>query len=116
MPIHKENNRQCLVSYPPLSLLPVCSKILERLIINEMFPFFIKNGLISPNPSCLKPGDFNFNQILSTTRKICKSFNDGFNARSVFLDISKTFNKVWHEGIIFKLRQNDISNELLKRE
>ena len=93
MPIHKENNKQCLVSYPPLSLLPVCSKILECLIINEMFPFFIKNGLISPNPSCLKPGDFNFNQILSTTRKICKSFNDGFNARSVFLDISKTFNK-----------------------
>ena len=32
---------------------------------------------------------------------------------SVFLNISKAFDKVWHEGLIFKLKQNDISGELL---
>ena len=35
------------------------------------------------------------------------------DVRSVFLDISKAFDKVWHEGLIFKLKQNDISGELL---
>ena len=33
--------------------------------------------------------------------------------RSVFLDISKAFDKVWHEGLTYKLKQNSISGELL---
>ena len=32
--------------------------------------------------------------------------------KGVFLDISKVFDKVWHEGIIFKLKQNGISGKL----
>ena len=36
-------------------------------------------------------------------------FDDVFDVRSVFLDISKAFDKIWHHGIIFKLKQNDIS-------
>ena len=31
----------------------------------------------------------------------------------IFLDISKAFDKVWHDGIIFKLKQNSISGNLL---
>ena len=34
--------------------------------------------------------------------------------RAVFLDISKAFDKVWHDGLIFKLRQNGLSGGLLK--
>ena len=41
VPIHKKSDRQCLENYRPVSLLPICDKILERLIINEMFLFFI---------------------------------------------------------------------------
>ena len=37
----------------------------------------------------------------------------GFEVRSVFLDISKAFDNVWHEGIIFKLKQKSISDDLL---
>ena len=33
--------------------------------------------------------------------------------RAIFLDISKAFDKVWHEGLIFKLRRNGISGNLL---
>ena len=36
-----------------------------------------------------------------------------FEVRSVFLDISKAFDKVWHEGMIFKPQQNGISDDLL---
>ena len=45
--------------------------------------------------------------------EIYKSFDDGFDVRSVFLDISKALDKVWHEGIIYQLRQNGKSGELL---
>ena len=53
------------------------------------------------------------NQLLSITHEIYSSFDEGLEVRSVFLDISKAFNKVWHDGIIFKLTQNGISGNLL---
>ena len=48
------------------------------------------------------------------THKIYKYFDEGHEVRGVFLDISKAFGKVWHDGIIFKLSQNGIPGNLLK--
>ena len=42
-----------------------------------------------------------------------ESFAVGLEVRSVFLDISKVFDEVWHDGIIYKLTQNEISGNLL---
>ena len=113
VPVHKKNDKQPLNNYRPISLLPICSKILERLILNEMFGFFIENDLISQHQSGFKPGDSCINQLLSITHEIYQSFDDGFDVCSVFLDISKAFDKVWHDGIIFKLKQNGKSGNLL---
>ena len=78
-----------------------------------MFSFFLAINLLAPNQSRFKPGDSCINQLLSITHEICSSFDDGFEVRSVFLDISKAFDKVWHEGIIFNFKQNGISDDLL---
>ena len=57
VPIFKKGDKQILKNYRPISLLPMCGKIFEKLIFNEMFKFFIENNLISPNQSGFKPGD-----------------------------------------------------------
>ena len=74
----------------------------------QCFAFFLSNNLLALNQSGFKPGDSSINQLLSPS-----SFDDGFEIRSVFLDIAKAFNKVWHGGIISKLKQNGISDDLL---
>ena len=75
----------------------ICDKIFERLIYNSLFKFFIANELISSNQSGFKPGDSCINQLLSITHEIYKSFDDGYEVRGVFLDISKVFDKVWQK-------------------
>ena len=113
VPIHKKGNRQNFKKYRPVSLLLICGKISERLIFNEMFIYFSVNKLISKNQSGFQLGDSCINQLLSITHKIFTSFDNGLEVRSVFLDICKAFDKVWYEGLIFKLKQNSISGELL---
>ena len=78
-----------------------------------MLGVFLKNDLISQRQSGIKPGDSCINQLLSITHEIYQSFDEGFDVHSVFLDISKAFDKVWHDGLIFKLKQNGISGNLL---
>ena len=82
-------------------------------MFNEMFNFFIENKLISSNQSNFKLGDFCINQLLSITHEIYEFLDVGLEVRSVFLDISKAFDKVWHDDIIYKLTQNGISGNLL---
>ena len=87
MPIHKKGDKQTLKNYRPVSLLPICGKIFERLIYNKMFGFFLDKGLISANQSGFKAGDSWINQLLSITHDIYKSFDDDYEVRGVFLDI-----------------------------
>ena len=78
-----------------------------------MFKFFTENNLISLNQSGFKPGDSCVNQLLSITHQIFKSPDNGHEVRSVFLHMSKAFDKVSHKGLTFKLKQNGISGNLL---
>ena len=79
-----------------------------------MYSFFIENDLISSNQSGFKQGDSCINQLLSKTHDIYQSLDQGYEVRGVFLDISKAFDKVWHKGLIHKLKQNRIGGLLLK--
>ena len=78
-----------------------------------MFTFFRNNKLISKHQSGFIPGDSTINQLLSITTEIFENFEKFRETRAVFLDISKAFDKVWYEGLLFKLKQNGIDNNLL---
>ena len=47
VPTFKKGDKQCIKNYRPISLLPVCSKVFERLLYNSMLSFFSENDLIS---------------------------------------------------------------------
>ena len=46
VPSHGKNDKQNLINYRPVSLLPICAKIFERLIFNKMFRFFLEKNLL----------------------------------------------------------------------
>ena len=97
LPIFKKGDKQNIKNCRPFSLLPICSKIFERIIYDNMLKYFLDNNLISPKQSGFRPGDSCINQLLSITH-IFTSFDNGLDVRGVFLDISKAFDKVWQDG------------------
>ena len=108
------SDKQNIRNYRPVSLLAICGKVFERLIFNEIFKYFSVNKLISKNQFGFQSSDSCINQLLSITQKLFTFFDNRIEVRTVSLDISKAFDKVWHEGLIFKLKQNDISGGLLR--
>ena len=78
-----------------------------------MYDFLTENDLLSPNQSGFRSGDSCINQLLSINHEILNAFDKGLEVRGMFLDISKAFDKVWLDGLIFKLRQNGISGYII---
>ena len=78
-----------------------------------MSKYFIDNNLITPKQSGFRTGDSCINQLLSITHDIFNSFDNGLEVRGVFLGISKAFDKVLHDGLIYKLKQNGKKDKLL---
>ena len=107
-PIFKKGDKQLIKNYRPISLLPICGKVFEKIIFN--------NHLITKNQSGFRPGDSTTNQLIDLVNEIRHAFDrtTSLEVRAIFLDISKAFDKVWHDGLIFKMRQNGISGQLLK--
>ena len=113
-PVHKKGSRQLIKNYRPISLLPVCSKILEKLIFDQLYLFLMQNNLISEKQSGFKPGDSTIYQLISITNEIYESFEDYCETRALFLDLSKAFDKVWHLGLKKKLIVNGIDGNAFK--
>ena len=114
-PVHKKDDKQKIKNYRPISLLPICAKLFERILFNNIYNYLISNSLTT-NQSGFKPGESTTNQLLYLTHIIHSSFviNMSREVRHVFLDRSKAFDKVWHEGLLFKRQRNGISGQILK--
>ena len=71
-------------------------------------------NLLTPNKSGFGPGDSTINQLLYITHRIYAAVEEfpSHETCAVFLDISKACDKVWHHGLIVKLKNYGISGLL----
>ena len=78
-----------------------------------LFNFFRGNYVITAFQSGFVPGDSTVNQLIDIYNTFCKALDEGKKVSAIFCDISKAFDRVWHKGLLFKLKSACESGSLL---
>ena len=112
VPIFKKGDKCNPSNYRPISLLPVLSKVLER-VVHEKLSNFLRPWLIK-NQSGFKKADGTVPQLVRLTQEWSNAVDDGRYVAAVFFDLKKAFDRVWHEGLFVKLRAAGIEGAALR--
>ena len=114
--MHKKGDKQVVNNCRPISLLPICSKILEKIVLDSMMRFLNENKFLSNAQSGFRPPDSCECQVLLIVHDIYKSFdcNPPWEVREIFLDISKAFDRVCHDRLLYKIKSFGVFHTPLK--
>ena len=104
LPIFKKAETFITTNYRPVSLLSILAKVFEKIVFKYLYNYFCQHFLISVWQSGFLPGSSTVTQLTEIYNEFCKAVNKGKEIRVVFLDISKAFDRVWHKGLLHKLK------------
>ena len=114
IPIYKRSGLKTdKVNYRPISLLPTLSKICESILHRRLLSHCTDHNLITERQAAYISGDSTINQLLTLVHKIQKSWTVNNITQAAFLDIHAAFDKVWHRGLIAKLKQAGVEDKAL---
>ena len=102
VPIHKKGNLKDPGNYRPIALLPILSKVLERIVDNKLSHFL--SPWLSTNQSGFKRKDGTVPQLMRLTQTLSDAVDEQKYVGAVFFDLKKAFDRVWHKGLLAKIR------------
>ena len=91
-------------SYRPISLLPVASKLLESLFLKRLMPIIDEKKIIPQHQFGFRKNHSTIEQVHRLVEEILKCFELKNYCTTAFLDISQAFDRVWHDGLLYKLK------------
>ena len=113
-PVYKKGNATLCNNCRPISLLNCVGKVFERCIQKHVYEFVMLNNMITQSQSGFLSGDSTTNQLLCVYGYLGSNFDERITTQSVYFDIFKAFDRVWHRGLILKLESIGIRGNLLK--
>ena len=114
LPLFKKEDPSLSCNYRPVSLLSCVSKIMERIIFKHVYNYFHRNNLFFKYQAGFLPGHSTVYQLIETYHSIVKNIDEGKSCCMVFCDLSKAFDRVWHEGLLFKLQTYGMRGNLFQ--
>jgi hypothetical protein len=103
IPVFKGGDPSDVNNYRPISVLPILSKLLERLVNNRLVEFFEKNELFSQIQHGFRSNTNTADAITELVNEIQNSLDKSKYTAGVFLDLKKAFDTVSHEVLLKKL-------------
>jgi exonuclease III len=109
----KEANSTNPKDYRPISLTSSLAKISEKMIGIKLKEFLKENNIIIKQQSGFRNNRSTRDNICFMSQKIKEQFNRGKKACGVFFDIASAFDKVWHNGLLYKLIKLKLPNFII---
>ena len=104
IPVFKAGNENLCENYRPISLLPIYSKIYEKVMYSRIYEFLSQNNLIYNRQFGFRANHSTNHSIISLTEEIKSALDSGQLVAGVFLDLKKAFDTINHNILIHKLQ------------
>ena len=114
VPIFKKDNPHLTGNYRPISLLPVISKVFEKVVFSQLYSYFDQNGLLYKSQYGFRKGHSCEFAAMEVTDKIFQSLDKKKLPIALFLDFSKAFDTINHSILLNKLKHYGINGTALK--
>ena len=108
IPVYKSKDIYSCTNYRPISLLPVVSKVLEKVVYRRLYNFLIRNELLYNSQYGFRSGHSTINAITEFVGKIIDGFENKKLTLGVFFDLSKAFDTIDHNILLSKLNRYGI--------
>jgi len=103
-PVPKFKNYTSLSHFCPISVLSTLSKVLERILYDQMVSHLNKHNLLTPHQSGFRSGYSTQDVLLCITDKWLRAIDEGKYTGAIFLDVAKAFDTVDHAILCSKLK------------